>query len=215
MAWNTVRKEDKPYNFNDTLVLVEYQTDGRLYFANNRENILSNEGDFLAVSYIPTTADDTRLPVVAVRCLGYTSKHFLDTCKWLNFDPNTNDTDIKPRYHEENVIKNISRDDNQDGTGGAFVISVNPATGEVESVSSEGGYKPKPSNSNDGSNNSSNGNNSNDDNDGNDSSNHEPVNSSNDSFFEELENMTKPEKEEVQVQKGGVDSIFTFIKKVH
>lgn len=182
MAWNTVRKEDKPYKFDDeNLVLVEYTSNGRLYFTNNRENILVGEDDYLAVSYIPAKEDDARLPVVAVRCLGFTGKHFLDTCKWLGFDPNTTDSEIKPRYHEESVLKNISRDDDSNDGGGAIIISINPSTGEEESASSSGGYQTRPNNSSNDSNNSDDSNNDNEDENNDVNENEESNDSSNNS----------------------------------
>lgn len=221
MAWNTVRKEDKPYSFDkEGLTLVEYTNDGRLYFVDNLNNILVGEDDFLAVSYIPSSDTDNRLPVVCVRGLGSIGKDFLKVCRWLNFDPK--DTDELPRYHEENIIKNISREDGGNGEngagGGMSVVSVNPATGEEMTTNSNSKPFNRPNNQN----NNQNGNSNNPNNNNNDS-NGEGVNTSEASYYdeyaeflEELEKQSekKPEEQSVQLEEK-IGSIFSFVRRVH
>lgn len=214
MAWNTVRKEDKPYTFDkEGLTLVEYSNDGRLYFVDNLNNIVVGENDYLAVSYIPTSASDNRLPVVCVRGLGSISKDFLKVCDWLNFNPK--DFHELPRYHEENIIKNISREDGGEnggagGSGGMIIISINPANGEqVDSTSTFN--RPQPQNQNE-----------NDDSNQNNESNGNDVNTSEESnydeyddFFEELERESEVKPDETVKMEDKIGSIFSFIKKVH
>lgn len=221
MAWNTVRKEDKPYSFDkEGLTLVEYTNDGRLYFVDNLNNILVGEDDFLAVSYIPTSDTDNRLPVVCVRGLGSIGKDFLKVCKWLNFDPK--DTDELPRYHEENIIKNISREDGGNGEngagGGMNVVSINPATGEE--MTNNSNSKPferpnKPSNN-------PNGNNKPNDSQNHNDGNGEGVNTSETShydeyaeFLEELEKSEKKQDEQTVQMEEKIGSIFSFVRRVH
>ncbi len=220
MAWNTVRKEDKTYSFDkEGLTLVEYTNDGRLYFVDNLNNILVGEDDFLAVSYIPSSDTDNRLPVVCVRGLGSIGKDFLKVCRWLNFDPK--DTDELPRYHEENIIKNISREDGGNGEngdgGGMSVVSVNPATGEEMTTNSNSKPFNRPNNQNGNQNGNSNNPNHNND------SNGEGVNTSEAShydeyaeFLEELEKQSekKPEEQSVQLEEK-ISSIFSFVRRVH
>lgn len=218
MAWNTVRKEDKPYTFDKVgLTLVEYSNDGRLYFVDNLNNIIVGEDDYLAVSYIPVSETDNRLPVVCVRGLGSISKDFLNVCKWLDFNPN-NFHEL-PRYHEENIIKNISREDGGEsggagGAGGMIIISVNPANGEqVDSNSTFN--RPQPQNQN----------NQNDDNNSNQNdkpSENGGVNTSEqsnydefDDFFEELEKESEVKPDETVRMEDKIGSIFSFVRKVH
>lgn len=243
MAWGTVRKEDKPFDFDENLVLVEYSNGGRLYMANNRENIGVNEDDYLAVSYIPTSENDSKLPVVAVRGLCTTGSYFKEVCKWLNFNPKHDSLEIMPRYHEESVIKNISDDNANNGGasgegGGMIIISINPATGEEVSLSDGENYKPslpsnmpKPDSSdneeeNDESNSSNDSNSDDSEEDESNSSNNDTSHSVNESeesnldsydddFFEELKRFEQEKKEREEESTKKIGDIFAFIKKVH
>lgn len=218
MAWGNVRKEDKPYSFNEEgLVLVEYSKDGRLYLVKNINEIAIGEDDYLAVSYIPANAEDSHLPVACVKSLGMTSKYFNEICNWLNFNPNVENTEIKPRYHEENVIKNISREDNNSEQGGMTVTTVNPSTGEKVTVSSNNPYRPSPQNPNSSNEDFENpeADNSCDNSYNSNGGVNESEESNYDSFLEELMQEEDIPPEPVSERTRPAGSIFTFIKKIH
>lgn len=110
------KKEDKPFELSDSHVIVEYQKDGQLYVVDNPQNITLTFDDYVVVTRSYESEEDSKkqMPYTVCRVVGFTNKEFLEVAKFMKLAIDVKQISMK--YHEEVIVKNISRDDN-DGQG--------------------------------------------------------------------------------------------------
>lgn len=115
------KKEDKPFELSDSHVIVEYQTNGQLYVVDNPQNITLTFDDYVAVTRTYESEEDKKMqmPYTICRVVGFTNKEFLEVAKFMKLWIDI--IQISMKYHEEVIVKNISRDDND--SQGSMVMS--------------------------------------------------------------------------------------------
>lgn len=106
------RKEDKAFKWNEDLVIVEYREGGQLYLVENPQNITVSFDDYVAVTFTKEEGDAS-MPYSICKVIGFMNEAFLDVANFLNY--NLDNLEFKPRYHQEVIVKNITRDDGQQG----------------------------------------------------------------------------------------------------
>lgn len=142
------KKEDKPFELSDSHVIVEYQTDGQLYVVDNPQNITLTFDDYVAVTRTYESEEDSKkqMPYTICRVVGFTNKEFLEVAKFMKLAIDVKQ--ILMKYHEEVIVKNISRDDNE-GQGSMVMSeggksSSEKGLGKISQAQEDNSQKDKP-----------------------------------------------------------------------